>query len=264
MRRNRSHFSALFGAQLIGALVLVLSGPALAQVPAGSFSSVSGQVQIQRAGATIGGAPGVGVDVGDRIVTGASGHAVIVLNDQSRLELAPQSSITLDQFTVTGGATSTRVGLTSGVLRSLVNAVSGGTAANYQVHTPNAVAAVRGTRFDTAYTENVIRPGYKGCDRYTDVSVYQGTVSLANASAPTAGVDVGPGYEATVPCDQGPTAAGPLSMTGAVSLDSATAPGGIPGFGGTAPGETGAPPPACPPVVCAACVELKGGVAPVR
>src|SRR5208282_6933862 len=101
--------------------VLVVSGPALAQTAAGSFSSVSGQVQIQRAGATIGAASGVGVNVGDRIVTGVNGHAVIMLNDQSRLELGPVSSITLDQFTVAGGAGSTRVSLFSGVLRSLVN-----------------------------------------------------------------------------------------------------------------------------------------------
>ncbi len=258
MRRNRSHYSAVFGVELllICALVLVAYGPVLAQTAAGSFSSVSGEVQIQRTGGTIGAASGVGVDVGDRIVTGASGHAVIVLNDQSRLELGPASSITLDEFTITGGSTSTRVGLISGVLRSLVNAASGGAPANYQVHTPNAVAAVRGTKFDTAYTENVIRPGYQGCERYTDVSVYRGTVNLASLAAPNAGQDVGAGYEATVPCDQPPTTAGPLSMTGAVSLDSANAAGiigGGLGFTGTSPGSSGAPAPACPPVTCPAC-----------
>ena len=249
MRRNRSHYSAVFGAELllISALVLVVSGPALAQTAAGSFSSVSGQAQIQRAGATIGAASGVGVDVGDRIVTGADGHAVIVLNDQSRLELGPASSITLDEFTITGGATSTRVGLASGVLRSLVNAASGGAPANYQVHTPNAVAAVRGTRFDTVYTENTIRPGYKGCDKYTDVAVFQGTVNLAPAASPNAGEDVGAGYEATLPCDQSPTSPGPLGMTGAF------------GFAGPPPGVAGAPPPACP--VCPDCAVAP---APVR
>src|ERR1035437_10769779 len=110
MRRNRSHYSAVFGAELllISALVLVVSGPALAQTAAGSFSSVSGQVQIQRAGATIGAASGVGVDVGDRIVTGANGHGVIVLNDRSRLELGPASNITLAEFTITGGSSHTR------------------------------------------------------------------------------------------------------------------------------------------------------------
>jgi len=264
MRRNRSQYSAVFGAELllIGALVLAVSGPALAQTAAGSFSSVSGEVQIQRAGASIGAAPGVGVDVGDRIVTGASGHAVIVLNDQSRLELDAVSSITLDQFTITGGATSTRVSLFSGVLRSLVNAASGGAPANYQVHTPNAVAAVRGTKFDTAYTGNVIRSGYQGCERYTDVSVYQGTVNLSPIATPNAGEDISSGYEATLPCDKPPTTPGPLAMTGANSLGSAHAGGGGGGgggvFTGTVAGSSGAPPPACPvPPVCPACVRAR-------
>src|SRR6266849_7343503 len=234
---------------LLGALAPLISAPTFAQTAAGSFATVTGQVQIQRGGATIGAASGVGVNVGDRILTGASGHAVILLNDQSRLEIGPVSSITLDQFTVTGGATSTRVSLFSGVLRSLVSSATGG-AANYQVHTPNAVAAVRGTKFDTAYTENVIRPGYQGCERYTDVSVYQGTVNLAPIASPNTGEDVGAGYEATLPCDRPATAPGPLAMTGAVSFDSAAA-GGHGLFAAAMPGSGGAPPPACPvaPVV---------------
>lgn len=247
MRPDRLHYSAgvAAGLLLISALLLVVSGPALAQTAAGSFLSVNGPVQIQRSGgATIGAAAGVGVNVGDRIVTGANGHAVIVLNDQSRLELGPASSITLDQFTVSGGAAATRVSLFSGVMRSLVNAASGGAAADYQVHTPNAVAAVRGTKFDTAYSENVIRPGYQGCEKYTDVSVYQGTVNLAPVGTPNAGEDVHAGYEATLPCDKPPTGGGPLSMTGAVSLESANAGGAS--FAGAAPGSSAAPVPACP------------------
>ncbi len=248
MRRDRGRLRAEFGvgALFIGALLLGVNGPALAQTAAGSFASVSGQVQIQRGGgATIGAAAGVGVNVSDRIVTGPGGHAVITLNDQSRLELGPSSSITLDQFTISGGAASTRVSLFTGVMRSLVNAAAGGGPADYQVHTPNAVAAVRGTRFDTAYTENVIRPGYQGCERYTDISVYQGTVNLAPLTAPNAGEDISTGYEATLPCDKPPTQAGPLAMTGATSLDSASAGGGA-SFTGAAPASGGAPVPACP------------------
>src|SRR5277367_1881586 len=246
MRRDRIRYSAgvAVGLLLFSAMFFV-SRTASAQTVAGSFQSVNGQVQIQRAGgATIGAAAGVGVNVGDRIITGLNGHAVIILNDQSRLELGPASSITLDEFTVTGGATATRVSLFSGVMRSLVSASSGGAPADYQVHTPNAVAAVRGTRFDTAYSENVIRPGYQGCEKYTDVSVYQGTVNLAPIATPNAGEDVGAGYEATLPCDKPPTGAGPLSMTGAVSLESANAGGAS--FAGAAPGSSAAPVPACP------------------
>jgi ferric-dicitrate binding protein FerR (iron transport regulator) len=266
MRRNRpkTHVAKLSAVLLmLGGLALAGSAPAFAQAAAGSFASVNGPVQVQRGGATIGAASGVGVDVGDRILSGVGGHAVILLNDQSRLEIGPASSITLDEFTITGGAPSTRVSLLSGVLRSLVNSSTGGAAANYQVHTPNAVAAVRGTKFDTAYTENVIRPGYKGCEKYTDVSVYQGTVHLAPLSSPNAGEDVGAGYEATLPCDKAATAPGPLAMTGATSLDSASAGGAGSGgsasgtFVGSSPGSGGAPVPACP--VCADISPVAGG-----
>lgn len=239
------------GFLLVCALLLVASATALAQTAAGSFGSVSGQVEIRRArGATIGAAAGVGVNVGDRIVTGPSAHAVIVLNDQSRLELGAASSITLDQFTINGGAASIRVSLFTGVMRSIVNAAAGGAPDDYQVHTPNGVAVVRGTKFDTAYTENAIRPGYQGCERYTDVSVYQGTVNLAPLAAPNAGEDISTGYEATLPCDKPPTAAGPLAMTGATSLDSASAGGGA-SFAGVARGASAASVPAC-----AVCVKM--------
>jgi len=257
MRRDRVRYSAGVGAGflLISAL-FVVSRPAMAQTAAGAFQSVNGQVQIQRTGgATIGAAAGVGLNVGDRIITGPNGHAVIMLNDQSRLELGPASSLTLDQFALGGGPT--RVSLFSGVMRSLVNAASGGAPANYQVHTPNAVAAVRGTKFDTAYSENAIRPGYKGCDKYTDVSVYQGTVNLAQAATPNTGQDVHAGYEATVPCGEPPTDSGPLSMTGAVSLESATAGGAS--FAGAAPGSSAAPVPACPVCVNVTTVTGFGG-----
>lgn len=248
MGQNRFRYSAGFaaGVLVLGALLLGISRSVSAQTTAGSFQSAIGTVQIQRTGgATIGAAVGVGVNVGDRIVTGINGHAVIILNDQSRLELGPASSITLDQFTITGGAPATRVSLSSGVLRSIVNTASGGAAANYQVHTPNAIAAVRSTRFDTAYTENVIRPGYQGCDKYTDVSVYQGTVNLAPNGNPAAGEDVGAGYEATLPCDKPPTNPGPLAMTGAVSLETANARGGA-NFISSSASSGGAPPAACP------------------
>src|ERR1700719_2078491 len=105
MRRDRINYSARVaaGLLLVSALFLV-SRTAVAQSITGSFQSVNGQVQIQRAGgATIGAASGVGVNVGDRILTGPNGHAVIILNDQSRIELGPGSSITLDQFALGGG-----------------------------------------------------------------------------------------------------------------------------------------------------------------
>ena len=244
------HSASLGVAAIALAMMLALVSPpiAFAQAPAGTISSARGQVQVQRGATTSNAGPGTALSTGDRVFTGTNSRATLSLADGSSLELGPSTSMTIDSTAAAAGAP-TRVGLFSGVLRSIVNA--GGGAANYQVHTPNAVAAVRGTRFDTAYSEGVVRPGYEGCDRYTDVSVYAGRVNLANNAAPNAGTDVDAGYEATVPCQSQPTTPGPLAMTGAVSLDSAVGAGG---FVGTLPGSSGAPPPACP--VC------PGGTAP--
>ncbi|HUO03722.1 MAG TPA: FecR family protein [Candidatus Binataceae bacterium] len=244
MRPDRENpYSATIHIAIILALALFFwsAAPAAAQTTAGTVSSVSGQVQIQHNGATAAATVGATVSQSDRIITGADGHVVIILSDQSKLELGGSTSISLDQYT-SGGATPTRVSLFSGVMRSLVNATGG--PANYQVHTPNAIAAVRGTKFDVGYSEGSVRPGYDGCDRYTDTAVLEGTVNLTNAANPDSGSDIQAGYEATVPCGQSVSAAGPLAMTGAFSSG-----GGSNGFTGPPPSSGGAPPPACP--VCA-------------
>ncbi|MGH7815398.1 MAG: FecR family protein [Candidatus Binataceae bacterium] len=240
-RHDKYQMTVRTAAAAIAAMAaLVIAPAAVADTPAGTISSVSGQVQIQKTGATAApAAAGEAVSQSDRVITGADGHIVIVLSDRSKLELGASTSISLDQYSG-GGAAPTRVSLFSGILRSVVNA-SGGAPANFQVHTPNAVAAVRGTRFDVGYSEGAVRPGYDGCDRYSDVAVFEGTVVLASASDPNNGADVPAGYEATVPCGQAPAAAGPLGMTGAFSMGGENA-----GFTGPPPGSGGAPPPACP------------------
>lgn len=240
---------------LVSLIVCFAPSIARAQQVAGTISQISGSVQIQRTGATIGPASGIAVDVGDRILTGATGHAVILLNDQSKLDIAPSSSITLDQFTVTGGAATTRISLLSGALRSLVNSATGGGAANYEVHTPNAIAAVRGTDFDTTYTEGTVRPGYEGCQRYTDVRVREGVVAISNLANPSETVDVDAGFETTVPCLLPPLNAGPLGIAGAAgpgtsggSRSAGSAAAAVTGFSAPPPGGgTSAPPPPPPP-----------------
>lgn len=227
--------------------LLILSAAPLANAqapgtPAGSVTTASGPVQLQRAGATTPLAAGTALNVGDRIITGTNGHVIVTLSDGSTLELGDSSNLTIDSHALapTGGRAATSVSLFGGVVRSVVDATGG--APNFEVHTPNAVAAVRGTRFDTAFSDGTTRPGYGDCHQFTDVSVYEGTVGLRNPSAVAgAGVDIPAGYEATVPCNENASLPGPLGMTGAVSGMAGGTPSGGPGgvVGGV-------PPPACP------------------
>ncbi|MGO9056022.1 MAG: FecR domain-containing protein [Candidatus Binataceae bacterium] len=176
---------------------------ARAQSAAGTVSSAGGQVQIQRGGVTLAATPGTPVKQGDKIVSGADGHAVIILTDGSKLELSHSTTITLDQYT-SGGPTPTRVGLASGILESVVRGI-GGAPANYQVHTPNAIGAVRGTDFFISYTSSSPQLGnLPGISHYTEVAVIDGVVNLAQATAPNSGVDIGPGTTGTVAGNEPP------------------------------------------------------------
>ncbi len=232
---------------------LVIAARVLAQTPvAGTISSASGAVQVQHAaGAATSAAPGTAVNVGDRIITGPGGHAMVTLTDGSQLELGESSNLVIDSHALapTGGRAATKVSLFGGVLRSVVSATGG--APNFEVHTPNAVAAVRGTKWDTAYSEGDSRQTFGDCRKFTDVVVYDGVVSVRNPNA-ASGLDVPAGYEVTVPCSISPLLPGPIGMTGARSNVNSVV-GGVPppGCPVCPPGETEShmpmPPPAPPP-----------------
>ena len=185
------------GVFLIAAFIIVGAGTARAQSAAGTVASASGGVQILRGAAIMPATPGTPVKQGDRIVSSVEGVAVIILNDGSQLELRPSTDITLDQYT-SGGSTPTRVTLASGIVKSAVKRTSG-TPANYQVHTPNAIVTARGTAFYTSYTDSSPQTGkLPGVSHYTEVAVLEGTIDLAQASAPASGVEVAQGTTGTV------------------------------------------------------------------
>jgi hypothetical protein len=225
-------------AMVVVLLPLAFAAPSFAQTVAGTISTTSGTVQVQRGANTSPAGNGTPVNVGDRVITGPGGHAVVTLTDGSQLELGESSNLVIDKqmLAPAGGRASTQVSLFGGVLRSVVNATGG--APNFEVHTPNAVAAVRGTKFDTAYTEGQSRPTFGDCRKFTDVVVYEGTVSVRNPGA-TAGEEIPAGYELSVPCSLSPMLPGPIGLTGARS-NIGTVVGGV-------------PPPACP--VCPACTS---------
>lgn len=234
---------AIFSAALFAALAIIATD-ALAQTPVGVVTAVSGSAAIQRAGASVSPRVGTQLDLGDRVTTGANGHLTATLTDNSQLELAESSALVVDQMVFgAGGRISTRLNLAIGALRSSVTSAVGGVP-NFEVHTPNAVVAVRGTKWNTRYHEGTQRPGFPSCKRFTDVEVYEGTLDVSSAITPSAQHQaVSAGYETTVACDSPPLEAGPLGITGI---------GGIGGFRGVAPGAGGVSPPLSvepPPVI---------------
>src|SRR5205807_3052605 len=108
-----------------------------------------------------------------KLVTGAGGSLAVTLSDNSKLTLAEQGALVIDEHTLGAGGARTRASLFGGTLRSLVNTTMGG-GAGFEVHTPNAIAGVRGTDFAVAYSEEPPRPSTPDCQKYTDVAVYHG------------------------------------------------------------------------------------------
>lgn len=229
----------------IGLAVGLLAGTAYAQtgVVAGSVTAIQGKVTIVRGSRTLAAAYATPVLVGDQIGTAANSRVTLTLSDGTQLELAESSTLTVVQNALNpdGSRAATAINLLGGLLHSLVR-FAPGNAPNYEVHTPNAVAAARGTNYDTDYVKED-RKGYKDCREFTDVAVYDGVVEVRNPGNPTAGtVTLKKGHKTTVPCGLLPTppstaaliSAGALGVAGAVAVG-VTIPGAAGSFGGGQP-----------------------------
>jgi hypothetical protein len=241
-------------AALLALITCSWIGRAQAQSSAGSVTVLDGTASLQRAGNRIDVALGTVVEVGDQITVSA-GHLTITLTDGSLLKAGSTSVLVIDEQLLApdGAVASTKIGLLAGILRSIDRHTSSGSPPNFQVHTPNAILSVRGTKFDTAYSDGARRYGFGDCTRFTDVKSYEGRVGAQNAalpSSPEATIDAG--YETTIACDSPPLPPGPLGMTGIPFGDVNSLVGDSPAAG-IAP-----PPPAAP----AAPAALPGALPP--
>lgn len=230
------------GFWILALLILIgLAGSVVvAQNTVGTVTDLGGSAHFERNGATRAVTNGMGVDLKDKFTTDAGAHLTITLSDNSKLDLAEQSTLVIDEQVLgTTGPQATRVSLLGGHLQSLVTKALRGTAPSFEVKTPNAIAGVRGTKFSVTYSDS---SPVCGAEPTTGVAVAQGTVNVANGSNPAAGIDVDGGYETIVCAMRPPLPPGPLGVAGPAGTGAAT--GGYPGSG---PASGGAPPPACPP-----------------
>jgi len=244
---------------LIALTVLFAPSIARAQQIVGTVTELSGSAQIQRAGATISVVQGTSVDLHDRLVTSVASSATVRLTSGITMTLGEHTNLTFDQNVTTSGTGPTLLNLVEGGLRSIVPVLLG--TQSFEIHTPNATTAVRGTDFDTTYIEGRVRPGYEGCQRYTDVRVREGVVAVSNLANPTQVVEIDAGFETIVPCELPPLNAGPLGIAGAAGPGEAGGRGGggssaaggaaaaAVGFSAPPPGTGSSAPPAPPPAL---------------
>jgi hypothetical protein len=187
-------------------LVAALVGLVTAAAASNVFAQTVGTVTLVQGTATVQGAPaavGMPVHLHDQITTGAGSALTIGMVGGSAMSLGANSRLSIDNSGVYGGTpAASQVGLLAGHLHTLIaGAMQGGTP-SFEVHTPNAVGAVRGTEWDTDYEEGTPKDNnHPDCRQITEVWVESGVVHVSNpAVAGDPGKDVGQGQYVIVPC----------------------------------------------------------------
>lgn len=206
---------------VLAMIALAAIAPAAhAQNTVGTITQLAGTANIQRAGATIAVAPNMPVMLHDRIATDANASLTIGLVDNSSLQLGASSTLVIDESVLVNGVGApSKVGLLNGDLHSLIVGAMKGSSTTFEVNTPNAIGAVRGTDFQM-HTDTNGRQGYPDCFQFTDLSVDDGTVQFCNTATPPQCKDVKAGQHSTMACGgfAGAGAGGLGGLIGATAL----------------------------------------------
>jgi hypothetical protein len=130
-------------------LIASLAAPAAADPAIGQIKSASGEVTVQRGGASQKVSAGDRVYQSDVLATGSDGSVGITFADNSMMSLGPDSRLSLDEFAFD---TTTHVGvfessLTDGTLAVKSGQIVKETPEAMKVRTPGALLGVRGTEF---------------------------------------------------------------------------------------------------------------------
>jgi FecR protein len=252
--QNQMKLSSIASLLVVAMLTIVTAVPAArAQNAVGTITQISGTANIQRAGATIAAAPNMPVLLHDKIVTQPNASLTIGLVDNSSLQLGPSSTLTIDQSVLVNGVGApSSVGLLGGRLHSVIVGAMRGGSTTFQINTPNAVGAVRGTEWTEDFSSNPDQK-YPDCFQFTNVDVQDGTVQVCNDEKQCKKRecrDVTAGHHLKVACCGffelstsalgvlGATALG-VGLAGGVGVGAYAGAGGFSGGGGPPPPSTG-------------------------
>ena len=137
---------------IAGAMVLVLVltvAVASASSPIGLVKVTEGTATVQRGDETLPARLGLALEEGDILRTGADGRMGVVLRDDTRLSLGPESEIQIDRFLF--APAKGHLALVVKMARGIMAFVSGNIAKlshdAVRVETPVAIVGVRGTQF---------------------------------------------------------------------------------------------------------------------
>src|SRR5436190_1128971 len=90
---------AAVAATLCAVLIVLLLGTAEGTTPAVGFVKVvDGAASVGRGDQTLPARPGLALEEGDLLRTGADGHLGVVLRDDTRISLGPDTEVRIDRF----------------------------------------------------------------------------------------------------------------------------------------------------------------------
>ncbi len=177
---------------LIVTTILVLNCALLhAAESVGTFTKVEGSVDLMRGGAL----PALPVNTGDQVRTGdfirtkSNARAEVTFKDGNILKIAQRSRIDLAEYLAPGSGDSRKFNLPRGKVQAVVTKGYGAEnkGSRFEIHTPNAVAGVRGTDFFVFHDRNV-----------TGILVKEGSVYAFNPKVPQNVITVPAGTITTV------------------------------------------------------------------
>jgi hypothetical protein len=131
------------------ALVLLACAAAASAADIGQVKTASGEVSIERAGASLPATAGARLEASDIVRTGANGSAGITMSDSSLLSIGPNSVLALDTFSFDATTHQGRFDatLSKGSLAVVSGKIAKQSPDAMKVRTPASVLGVRGTEF---------------------------------------------------------------------------------------------------------------------
>lgn len=128
---------------ILGFIAIALS--ITAAIAAGDGQAVGVNPSAKAGGTTL--VVGADINVGDRVTTGNSGQVQILFSDQTKLVVGPSSSLLIEKYLLRGNGTADKLAVKA--LGGTFRFITGRSPKSaYQINTPTAAIAIRGTKFD--------------------------------------------------------------------------------------------------------------------
>jgi len=186
---------------MLAMTMLATVSTARAQNTVGTITQIQGIANIQRGALNVVVAPNMPVMLNDKLTTQPGASLTIGLVDNSSLQLGSDSAITIDKSVLVNGVGApSQVGLLNGRLHSVIVGAMRGSTTTFEVHTPNAIGAVRGTEFTADSEDGKPNDKYKDCLHWTEFEVQDGTVQTCNTETPPKCEDCHAGHKCAVAC----------------------------------------------------------------